>query len=307
MRYRRALWRFAQFTVAWAAFVIFAGAMVTSTKSGMAVPDWPKSFGTWTPKMEGGVFYEHGHRMVAGALGLLVLVLAVWAWAVESRPWARVLTWGALFAVLIQASLGGITVLLGTTYQWLHTDPRVSSLHAGLAQGIFALLVAYATVGAPGWQAERERPPVEPRRAWTAAAVAFLVYVQIIVGALMRHFGAGLAITGFPLNSGRILPVFDSGLVWINFAHRVGAWILLLAGGFFAWRIARDPRLDAWARLPAQILLGALAVQFMLGAAAVWTLLSRPVLTSAHVVGGSVVFTSAVVLALRLGRLARRR
>jgi cytochrome c oxidase assembly protein subunit 15 len=305
MAFRPGLWRYSQLTVVWAALVIFAGAMVTSTGSGMAVPDWPQSFGTWTPKMTGGVFFEHGHRMVAGLLGMLIAGLALWAGFSESRRWARAIAWAALIAVFGQALLGGLTVLIGTFRDWTHTHPGVSTVHACLAQAIFALLVAYATVSAPGWWSEAPRLGAPRSLATGAKALVALVYAQIILGAAMRHQQAGLIIYDFPLSYGRVIPEFYNGLVALNFAHRCGAWILAFGGGAFAWRVAADPSLDRWVRRPAQVFLGAVFVQFLLGACAVWTGLRVPALTSAHVLGGSVVFTSALVLALRLHRVAR--
>lgn len=305
MAFRPGLWRYSQLTVAWAAFVIFAGAMVTSTGSGMAVPDWPQSFGTWTPRMTGGVFFEHGHRMVAGLLGMLIAALALWAAAREERRWARVITWAALVAVFGQALLGGLTVLIGTFRDWTHTSPVVSSIHASLAQAIFALLVAYATVSAPGWWSTAPRLGAPRSLANGAKLLVALVYVQIILGAAMRHQQAGLIIYDFPLSYGRVIPEFYNGLVALNFAHRVGAWVLALGGSAFAWRVASDRSLDLWVRRPAQLFLAAVLLQFLLGASAVWTALRVPLLTSAHVLGGSVVFTSAVVLALRLHRVSR--
>jgi cytochrome c oxidase assembly protein subunit 15 len=133
-----------------------------------------------------------------------------------------------------------------------------------------------------------------------------LVYAQIMLGAAMRHQQAGLIIYDFPLSYGRIIPPFHNGLVALNFAHRVGAWVLATAGAVFAWRIANDASLDRWARQPAWVFVGAVGIQFLLGASVVWTKLTHPVLTSAHVLGGSLVFTSAVVLALRLNHVARR-
>jgi cytochrome c oxidase assembly protein subunit 15 len=295
--------RYSQATALWAAFVIFAGAMVTSTGSGMSVPDWPQSFGTWTPKMVGGVFYEHGHRMVAGALGLLVIGLAVWAARVESRGWARVLTWGAMIAVLAQAALGGLTVLMGTYYGWDHTHPVFSAMHASLAQALFATLVAYATVTAPGWFVTGRKPATRMQAMKVEALVA-LAYVQIILGAAMRHQHAGLIIHDFPLSYGQLIPPFYNGLVALNFSHRVGAWLLLILGVSVAVQVLRSPNADPWVKQPAKVLLGAVLLQFTLGACVVWTHLTEPVLTSFHVLGGSALFTSLVVLALRLRRLA---
>jgi cytochrome c oxidase assembly protein subunit 15 len=296
--------RFAQFTVAFAAFVIFAGAMVTSTGSGMAVPDWPKSFGTWMPPMQGGVFYEHGHRMVAGTLGFLVLAQALWSWIEEPRPWVRAVSWSALFAVLAQAGLGGLTVLLGTAYGWSHTHPVVSAMHASLAQALFALLVTYAVISAPGWLSSAQRLAGGRGLAGTAAWLPVLVYVQIVLGAAMRQQHVGLIISDFPLSQGRLVPVFYNGFVALNFAHRTTGWLVLVSAIALGWKILRDPAVDPWVRHPAAVLVAAVCVQFLLGASAVWTHLTVPALTSAHVLGASVLFTASLVLALRLRRLA---
>src|SRR6185436_14542680 len=90
--------------------LLIAGGLVTSTDSGLAVPDWPKSYGMWMPPMGGGVFYEHGHRMVASSVGLLPVIFAVWLWLQEPREWVRVLGLLALGAVIAQGILGGIIV-----------------------------------------------------------------------------------------------------------------------------------------------------------------------------------------------------
>ncbi len=303
MRSERFLFRAAVVTAVWAGFVVFAGAMVTSTGSGMAVPDWPQSFGTWMPVMKGGVFFEHGHRMVAGVLATMVLLLSLTAAFLERRRWARVLTWGALVAVLAQAILGGLTVLRGTYFGWTHTDPLFSTLHAALAQALLGLLVVYAAVRAPSWSAPHPRPGASPAAralAWTGVLLALAVYLQIILGAVMRHNNGGLAILGFPLNSGRVVPAFTNWLVAVNFAHRLGGWCLALGGGAFALRVALDRRLDPWVRRPAGLFAALVLVQFGLGAAAVLTDLQFPVLTSCHVLVGAGLFAATLVLALRL-------
>src|SRR5688572_15926415 len=103
--------RFGVLTAAATVALVFIGGLVTSTGSGLAVPDWPLSYGQLMPPMVGGVFYEHGHRMAATAVGLLTLVLAIWTARVESRPGVRRLAWGALAAVIAQGVLGGLTVI----------------------------------------------------------------------------------------------------------------------------------------------------------------------------------------------------
>lgn len=124
--------------------LIFAGGLVTSTGSGLAVPDWPNTYGWFMftfplDKMVGGIYYEHGHRLIASTVGFLILVLAFWLWRVEQRTWVRRLGYLALGAVITQGILGGITVL------WFLPDP-ISISHAGLAQIVFCLTVSIAVV-----------------------------------------------------------------------------------------------------------------------------------------------------------------
>ncbi|MCK5571359.1 MAG: COX15/CtaA family protein, partial [Bacteroidetes bacterium] len=102
---------FAVFTAVWTFLLLIAGGLVTGTGSGLAVPDWPLSYGKVMPPMTGGILYEHGHRMVATFVGLLTIVLAVWVWRKERRPWVRMLAAVALGAVVVQGVVGGITVL----------------------------------------------------------------------------------------------------------------------------------------------------------------------------------------------------
>src|SRR5262245_66124726 len=90
--------------------LVFAGGLVTSTGSGLSVPDWPLSYGMVMPPMVGGIFFEHGHRMVAATVGFLTLVLAVWTQATESRRGVRRLAWAGLALVIAQGVLGGLRI-----------------------------------------------------------------------------------------------------------------------------------------------------------------------------------------------------
>jgi cytochrome c oxidase assembly protein subunit 15 len=298
------LWlhRFAWVTAAWAFFVIFAGGMVTSTHSGMAVPDWPQSFGTWTPKMVGGVFYEHGHRMVAGMVGVFTIVLALWSAFVEKRLKARLLSWLALAAVVLQALFGGLTVLLGTYYGWDHTSPLVSSMHASLAQLFFSIVVSFAVVTAPGWLA---RPQTERRiipATWPLLGVATVlaVYLQIILGAVLRHQEAGLIIPDFPLSYGHLIPLAElqDGRVALAFSHRSFAYLVVALALTLAEKVLRGSD-ERWLRMPALLLAAAVLLQASLGAFSIWTGL-KPVVTALHVIGGSLVLASSLALTLRL-------
>ena len=106
----RALHRFAQVTTAATFLLVLAGAVVTSTDSGLAVPDWPLSYGTLFPPMVGGIRYEHTHRMIAAIVGLMIATLGVLLWFREPRVWVRRVGYTALAAVFVQALLGGVTV-----------------------------------------------------------------------------------------------------------------------------------------------------------------------------------------------------
>src|SRR5712672_788360 len=130
--------------------LIFAGGLVTSTGSGLSVPDWPNTYGWFMfafpmSKMVGGIFYEHAHRLIASTVGFLIVVLAVWLGRAEPRRWVRCLGYLALGAVILQGILGGITVL------WYLPD-AISIAHAGLAQVVFCLTATIALVPSPGWQ-----------------------------------------------------------------------------------------------------------------------------------------------------------
>src|SRR5262249_33821337 len=142
------LWvhRFAAVTAGATLVLIFVGALVTSTGSGLAVPDWPLSFGQVFPPMMGGVLFEHGHRLVAASAGLLTVPVMVLVSHWVPRGWVRWLARGGVLAVLVQGALGGITVL------W-RLPLMVSVTHACLAQAFLCLVMALAVCTAPSWQA----------------------------------------------------------------------------------------------------------------------------------------------------------
>src|SRR5689334_15853122 len=123
----KALHRFALVTSFCTLFLLVAGALVTSTGSGLAVPDWPLSFGQIFPPMKGGVFFEHGHRMIAASVGLLTTALAFLLWRFETRPSVRKLGLIAAGLVVVQGLFGGMTVLL-------RLPVAVSVAHACIAQ-----------------------------------------------------------------------------------------------------------------------------------------------------------------------------
>ena len=277
--------------------LLLAGAMVTSTGSGLAVPDWPLSFGKVMPAMEGGVLYEHGHRMVATFVGALIVIEALWLWRAEPRRWVRVLGWLALAGVVVQGALGGATVLL-------RLPDAVSISHAGLAELVFGLTVTIAVARSRSWLEDGAAESVDadvPALSSLATVACAAIYLQILIGAVVRHTGAGLAIPTFPLAFGRIVPPLDSFPVAIHFAHRVGALAVTLIVVWVAVRaLHRHGGLKPVVR-PALLLLALLALQMGLGA---WVILSYKAawVTSAHLGTGALLFATALTLALRSRR-----
>jgi len=296
------LHRFVVVTAAATFVLIFIGGLVTSTGSALAVPDWPLSFGKFFPRMEGGVLYEHGHRMVAGAVTILTLVLMVWAWRSEPRKWVRYLGIAAFGLIIVQAVLGGLTVLM------LLPLP-IAVAHAATAQAFFCLMVSLALFTSPRWNTEREHAAAvrtdsrsRPSLPALAALTTLAIYVQILLGAVMRHLGAGLAIPDFPLSFGRVVPPLQDGFIAINFAHRCGALVMTALVLWTVARVLRDYRGQAWLRRPALSLIVLLAAQIVLGAITIWS--ERAVIpTTAHVALGAAVLATSLTLTLRAFRL----
>ena len=278
---------FAIFTAGCTFLLLIAGALVTSNDAGLAVPDWPLSYGSLMPPMVGGIFYEHGHRMVATFVGLLSIVLAVWLWRVEPRRWLRWLGVSALGAVIGQGILGGLTVLF-------FLPPAISSAHAALAQLFFCTIVSIALFTSAWW--EHARPaaadPGGPGIHSLAAAAAAATLGQLILGAAFRHKGFG------------IIP------------HLVGAAVVTVSIFALAWalrrRFAGVPILRSASRL-LHVLIG---MQLLLGGAAWWSRVyaapfPQPIpvmvsLTVIHTVMGALVLASTVLLTLACYRIVLR-
>jgi cytochrome c oxidase assembly protein subunit 15 len=287
------------------AILILAGGLVTSTGSGLSVPDWPNTYGWFMfsfplEKMVGGIRYEHSHRLIASTVGLLMVVLALWLWRVEPRRWVRRLGYVALAAVVTQGLLGGITVL------WFLPAP-ISIAHASLAQIVFCLTVTIALVTSPGWaraytgaRAARHVPDDRVLQILAAATTGW-IYLQIVVGATMRHTDAGLAIPDFPLAFGHLIPPQWDAKIAVHFAHRVGALVAtLLIAATTAHVLAHHRRRGELAR-PSLLLLVLLAAQITLGALTILTA-KHYIINSLHVVTGASVLATSLVLALRAHR-----
>jgi cytochrome c oxidase assembly protein subunit 15 len=285
--YNRAHHRFAVFTASITFCLIIAGALVTSNDAGLSVPDWPTSFGSLykIPRMVGGVRFEHTHRMVAEFVGLLTIIIAIWTWRSDRRPWMKVLGISALGTVIAQGILGGITVLH-------FLPPAVSTAHAMVGQTFFCIAVAIALFTGPKWVEETPRILVDQHRPSliTLTLLSILIlYVQLFFGGMFRHHGLG----------------------WLP--HVVNAPVVAIILGWTALR-ARTyySRIDA-VRRPANLLLMLLVLQICLGYLAfeirvIWghdavqPELPMVLSTVAHVAVGALLLATAVVLAIQVWR-----
>jgi cytochrome c oxidase assembly protein subunit 15 len=293
------LHRFAKFVAGCTVLLVLAGSLVTSTDSGLSVPDWPTTYGwnmfTFPPsKWVGGILYEHGHRLIASSVGFLTIVLAVWLWMSEPRRWMKWLGVGALGAVIAQGVLGGLTVMF-------FLPASISTAHAGLAEIFFCMTVAIALFTSRGWIDGYAGHSVDDGSLrGLATTTTVLVYCQILVGATMRHTGAGLAIPDFPLMFGHLWPTHWDPKIAVHFAHRVGAALVAIAVVWTAASVFGRTRRGELRR-PAALLIALVAVQITLGALTV--LSKRDVwINSVHVVCGALVLTTSLVLTLRTWR-----
>ena len=244
-------------------FLIIAGAAVTSNEAGLSVPDWPLSYGKVMPVMKDGVFYEHGHRMVASTVGFLTVIMAVWLWLKEPRRWMKRLGLAALSLVIMQGLLGGLTVIL-------LLPKSVSIGHACLAQLFFSTTVALTIFLSREWTVEA--PDVVLDHGWpslrtVAVTVPLLILVQLLMGAAFRHKAAGIIphITGALVVTGAVF-TFGISLVTHYAQHKalsrvgwamMGVVFIQLFLGLGAY-IART-RMEAFAQPGAELIVATVA------------------------------------------------
>ena len=299
--------------------LIVAGAMVTSTGSGLSVPDWPTTYGqnmfTYPPsKWVGGIFYEHGHRLIASTVGFMTIILAVWLWRRDDRGWMKVLGAAALLSVIAQGILGGLTViyLLPTL---------ISVLHGCLAQTFFCITIAIAVFTSPRWRRRTERIETSGRFAIPRLCLALVgvVFGQLLLGAIMRHTDSGLAVLDFPLAYGQVMPdlgataldnynidrrwdhqmpTVTAAQIAYHMAHRIGAAVVSLVLISVAVVIFRRHGGLAVLRRPAIAACVLLAVQLALGAWTIWSGKNEWV-ASSHVAVGAATLGTVWVMTLQ--------
>lgn len=305
-RQTRRRYHFTLLTIVVAVILVSWGGLVTSIDAGLAVPDWPTSFGSFDPLETGyedptdptarwwhrlPILAEHGHRLLGALVGLLTLLLAFWTWQADPRVWMRRLGLAALALVIVQGALGGLRVI------WVSLDLAV--VHAAVAQIFFSLLVAMALFTSGSWlRAETVLPASAQAKRLASLAVATVgaVYLQIILGALLRHFGTGVHLLFVGVHVTGAFVVVGLAMATFKFVQRYfGHYRLLNRAAWFMF--------------------GAVGVQFALGFMAFLVLwvetqmaqrsVLQIVLSSGHLVVGAFVMASAVCLALLALRRAR--
>jgi len=277
--------RFAVLVACATFFLIIAGANVTSHDAGLATSDWPKSNGQWFPKMVGNLFWEHGHRMVATAVGVLTITLAIYLQFGERRTWVKRLGWLALVGVIAQGLLGGLTVKMNLPL-------AVSAAHATLAQLLFLTTVSLAVFTSRSWitPASTFNDGGEVVSIRALCVVALLgILVQLVLGATLRHS----ATWDQTLPTGLLL------------AHIGGAAIVTLVLGVTILIVLMRHRDEKYLARPAFVAVALLVVQLLLGLAAYITRTASPydpqplnpmiAVTVAHVACGALVFATTIV------------
>lgn len=296
----------------WVFVLVMLGAFTTSIGAGMVFLDWPLSNGSLNP--EGwlnnlAMFAEHSHRLSAVVMSLITIVLFVWIWRAEARPWLRRLAGFAVALVLVQALVGGLRVLLDHWHVSM-VDTSVgrlfAMLHACLAQVFVCVLLAIALALSRPWIEGRRPAGDDPVRRLGVAACSLLL-LQLAVAAVMRHSFAGMAIPTFPWSTpeGGLLPDVWNFHVAIHFAHRALAAVLTVVLVWLAVRMARSPAAGPGLKITAAAILVLLAVQIMLGAFAIWTA-RDPHITTAHVLGGALLLATTFGLTCWIWRPAGR-
>jgi heme a synthase len=286
--------------------------MVTSKGVGLAVPDWPTTFGYNmflfpVSKWIGGVFFEHTHRLVASTVGFLTIILATWLWRVENRQTVKTLGLLAVGGVILQGILGGLRVTM--------LKDRIGIFHACLAQAFLGLIVLIGIVTTNFWRSLSAN--IDAPKFWTiktiAVATTIAIYAQLALGATMRHQHKDLAILDFPTANGVWIPDttaaalakinakrdvwalsdVDAFQIWLQMAHRFLAVLIGIAVMMFCARVLRDAREIAALRRLSIFWVILFLIQFTLGMWTIWSNKAADVATT-HVAVGAVMLSFGV-------------
>lgn len=285
--FNRGFHRFAVFTACATFTLIIAGALVTSNDAGLSVPDWPTSYGhvLRLPPWIGGIRYEHSHRMIAGFTILLTASIALWTFLADRRRWMKALALGALGTIIVQAVLGGMTVLK-------FLPPAISTAHAAVGQTFFCIAVAIAIFTGKQWVEQMPQTVADehhPSLLTLSLLSIFILYVQLILGAMFRHHG----------------------MPW--WPHVLNAFLVALLLTWTGVRAMVSFSRVAAIRRPAVLLLFLLVIQLCLGFAAFLTRViwgadapqpetAMILSTVAHVAVGALLLATTTVLTIQVWR-----
>ena len=325
-RYQPALVWFAVLTALTTFLLIGLGGLVTSHEAGMSVPDWPTTYGYNMfvfplDKWIGGIFYEHSHRLLASAVGLMTTILAVWLWARDARKWLHWLGIAAFLLVIFQGILGGLRVRWNL--DWLGVP------HGAVAQIFLVLTTSIAIFTSRWWLETATKKQISVPRGLRSHVfyLTLLIFVQLLIAATIRHQHAGLAIWDFPTAHGKIWPdtspaaIADynanrpPGLIGrpitafqvnLQMIHRLVAYAIFLGVAALPFLARKKLGGGDWLAKFSWFWLALLAVQIGLGAATVLSNKAADVTTAHVMVGALALLTGAVwwLVAARRTRLA---
>jgi heme a synthase len=317
--------RFAWLTCLATLLLICSGGMVTSKNVGLAVPDWPTTFGYNMflfpiSKWVGGILFEHTHRLMGSLVGFLTIVLAVWLWLGDDRRWLRNLGVIAVIGVILQGVLGGLRVTM--------MKDQIGIFHACVAQAFLGLLVFVALVTTKFWQSIADRSfDLQKFSANTTLAIAITaaIYVQLALGATMRHQHRDLAILDFPTAIGawipdtsavalakinawrdaRALSEVTASQIWLQMVHRFLALIIAIAIIAFCARLLKEPRISAVLKRLSTLWVILVFCQITLGGWVIWSNKAADIAT-AHVALGAIMLSFGVSISAICWRIFGR-
>jgi cytochrome c oxidase assembly protein subunit 15 len=323
---RSAKWlnRFAWITCVATLLLICSGGMVTSKNVGLAVPDWPTTFGYNMflfpiSKWVGGILFEHTHRLMGSLVGFLTIILAVWIWLGDDRGWLRNLGVIAVIGVILQGVLGGLRVTM--------MKDQIGIFHACVAQAFLGLLVFIALVTTKFWRSIADRnfdlQKFSPNK-WLAFAITAAIYVQLALGATMRHQHRDLAILDFPTANGawipdtsatalakinarrdaRALSEVTAFQIWLQMVHRFLALIIAIAIIAFCARVWRELRMSTVLKRLSILWVILVFCQISLGGWVIWSNKAADVAT-AHVALGAIMLSFGVSISAICWRISQ--
>ena len=276
-------------TLAVTLVLLYAGGFTTTIGAGMVFPDWPLSNGSLNPPgwtTDEAMMAEHGHRLLGATVGTLCIILCIWMWRQEERRWLRRLSYAALLLVIAQGALGGARVLL--------VDTDLAKVHGVMAQVFLCTLTAVAVGSSAWWRSLRLPTDAGEERTWklfrgAGLLICFLTMVQLVLGAIMRHRGAGLSIPYFPHASpdGSFLPVSWNWATQLHFSHRMLGYALFAVVTVWVIGLVWNPAIGATVKKLALLAFLVVNLQIALGAGIIWSA-RAPIETTLHVLNGAI-------------------